>query len=300
MRNLLITRILIAGVMISRNAPHMRAAWRKVRLLRTPEHDCCSTSWPLVSPGTRLRLSARAFSGSVRDPYRVLGLIPGATKEEVKRAYRKKAMEFHPDKPGGDEAKFKEATAAMERILKGGAQQSHPGFDFHAHQGAGFPGAAPPGFEDIFREMEEMARDIERQAAQSRAGRAGSATGGRAGARQGGGAGAFVVSQFQSTVQNPDGSVVTRIQRQWSDGRVEVEETQGAGGMSKEDAERMNKQMRSLLFKVAGTALSGFANAVAARAVDNAKRSVGSLFSRLNPFDSSGNPDSGREGKKKR
>ena len=36
------------------------------------------------------------------DPYRVLGLKPGASEEEVKRAYRQQAKKYHPDKNPGD------------------------------------------------------------------------------------------------------------------------------------------------------------------------------------------------------
>lgn len=52
-----------------------------------------------------------------RDYYEVLGIQKGASQEEIKKAFRKKAVELHPDKSSGDEAKFKELNEAYE-VLK--------------------------------------------------------------------------------------------------------------------------------------------------------------------------------------
>ena len=52
-----------------------------------------------------------------RDYYEVLGVDKNATPEQIKKAYRKKAIEFHPDRnPGNKEAeeKFKEAAEAYD------------------------------------------------------------------------------------------------------------------------------------------------------------------------------------------
>ena len=55
----------------------------------------------------------------IQDPYKVLGLSPGASDEEVKKAYRRLAMKYHPDRNPGDEAaarKMQEINAAYEQI----------------------------------------------------------------------------------------------------------------------------------------------------------------------------------------
>ena len=69
-----------------------------------------------------------------KDPYQVLGLSPGASDEEVKKAYRKLAMKYHPDRnPGDEEAarKMQEINAAYDAIKnpeKVGPRQSYGGY----------------------------------------------------------------------------------------------------------------------------------------------------------------------------
>ena len=54
---------------------------------------------------------------SERDYYEVLGVSKTASEDEIKKAFRKAAVKYHPDKEGGDEAKFKEVNEAYE-VLK--------------------------------------------------------------------------------------------------------------------------------------------------------------------------------------
>jgi molecular chaperone DnaJ len=68
-----------------------------------------------------------------RDYYEILGVSKTATAEEIKRAYRKQAMEHHPDKHGGDDAKFKELGEAYD-VLKD--PQKRAGYDQFGHAGA--------------------------------------------------------------------------------------------------------------------------------------------------------------------
>ena len=56
-----------------------------------------------------------------RDYYEVLGVEKNASADEIKKAYRKLAIKYHPDKNPGDkeaEEKFKEAAAAWHRSMR--------------------------------------------------------------------------------------------------------------------------------------------------------------------------------------
>jgi len=69
-----------------------------------------------------------------KDYYEILGISKTASDDEIKKAYRKAAVKFHPDKEGGDEAKFKEVSEAYE-VLKDGAKRQR--YDQFGHAGVG-------------------------------------------------------------------------------------------------------------------------------------------------------------------
>jgi len=69
-----------------------------------------------------------------RDYYEVLGVSKGASADEIKKAFRKSAVKYHPDKEGGDEKKFKEANEAYD-VLKD--QQKRQRYDQFGHAGVG-------------------------------------------------------------------------------------------------------------------------------------------------------------------
>lgn len=69
-----------------------------------------------------------------RDYYEVLGVSKDASADEIKKAFRKAAVQHHPDKEGGDETKFKEINEAYE-VLKD--QQKRQRYDQFGHAGVG-------------------------------------------------------------------------------------------------------------------------------------------------------------------
>ena len=98
---------------------------------------------------------------SKRDYYEVLGVERSATETDIKKAYRKLALRYHPDKNPGDkeaEEKFKEAAEAYD-VLRDDKKRSI--YDQYGHQGlegAGFSGFG--GFEDIFSSFGDIFEDF--------------------------------------------------------------------------------------------------------------------------------------------
>lgn len=81
---------------------------------------------------------------SKRDYYEVLGISKDASADEIKKAFRKAAIAHHPDKEGGDEAKFKEVNEAYE-VLKDPSKKQR--YDQFGHAGVGGSGGGGNPFE---------------------------------------------------------------------------------------------------------------------------------------------------------
>ena len=87
-----------------------------------------------------------------RDYYEVLGVARGANEQEIKSAYRKLALQFHPDRNPDDpeaEEKFKEASEAYAVLVDG---QKRAAYDRFGHAGlgsSGFGGFDPSAFQDF-------------------------------------------------------------------------------------------------------------------------------------------------------
>ena len=97
---------------------------------------------------------------SKRDYYEVLGVARGASADDIKRAYRKLALQFHPDKnPGNAEAeeKFKEAAEAYE-VLSSPEKKAR--YDQFGHAGVGGAGQGFGNVDDIFEHFGSIFEDI--------------------------------------------------------------------------------------------------------------------------------------------
>ena len=98
-----------------------------------------------------------------RDYYEVLGVGRGASLDEIKKAYRKLAVQYHPDKnPGNKEAeeKFKEATEAYEVLSDPKKRETYDQFGFAGIEGMGGAGGTPHDFSSVFRDFEDIFGDF--------------------------------------------------------------------------------------------------------------------------------------------
>jgi len=96
-------------------------------------------------------LARRSFSTN-QSPHEILGIPQGASKDEIKKAYRKLALKYHPDRPEGDEAKFKQISAAYDQLTNPNKTRSP-----FANPGQGAPG--PFGQQQYYQEYSRAEAD---------------------------------------------------------------------------------------------------------------------------------------------
>ena len=96
---------------------------------------------------------------SKRDYYEVLGVAKGASADEIKKAYRKVAMQYHPDRNPGDKAaeeKFKEAAEAYEILSDSDRKAQYDRFGHAGMRGNGGGGGHYSNMEDIFSQFGDI------------------------------------------------------------------------------------------------------------------------------------------------
>src|ERR1700682_609650 len=99
-----------------------------------------------------------------RDYYEILGIVKSASADEIKKSYRKVAMQYHPDRNPGDksaEEKFKEAAEAYEVLSDTNkkAQYDRYGHAGVSGNGRGHSGGAGMNMEDIFSQFGDIFGD---------------------------------------------------------------------------------------------------------------------------------------------
>src|SRR6478752_1507391 len=104
---------------------------------------------------------------SKRDYYEILSVTKTATVDEIKKSYRKVAMQFHPDRNPGDKAaeeKFKEAAEAYEVLSDADKRAQydrfgHSGGSGNGRGGGGYSGGAGMNMDDIFSQFGDIFGD---------------------------------------------------------------------------------------------------------------------------------------------
>lgn len=94
-----------------------------------------------------------------RDYYEILGVSKSASQEEIKKAYRKVAIKYHPDKNPGDaqaEENFKEAAEAYEVLSDQEKRQRYDRFGHQGMNGGGFGGGGGMNMDDIFSQFGDI------------------------------------------------------------------------------------------------------------------------------------------------
>jgi molecular chaperone DnaJ len=94
-----------------------------------------------------------------RDYYEVLGVSRNSTKEEIKKAYRKLAMQYHPDRnPGNKESeeKFKEAAEAYEILSHDDKRNNYDRFGHEGVRGSAFGSSGFSSVNDIFSHFSDI------------------------------------------------------------------------------------------------------------------------------------------------
>lgn len=88
----------------------------------------------------RMEYDEHHHNAMAKDYYHILGVTKTASDEDIKKAYRRLAHQYHPDKPGGDEGKFKEINEAYQVLSDKNRRAHYDRFGTAEAAGGGFGG----------------------------------------------------------------------------------------------------------------------------------------------------------------
>jgi len=104
--------------------------------------------------------SEREQYNSMKNYYDILGITKNASEDEIKKAFRSLAHKYHPDKKGGDEAKFKEVSEAYAVLSDKKRRAEYDAYG-RTFNGTGAGGFDFSGFADAFRGFENGQGGVE-------------------------------------------------------------------------------------------------------------------------------------------
>lgn len=141
----------------------MRHVSRRLSLGRWPVPAFRAGAVPLALRGHGLGFRSFA-SASETDPYKILGVDRNASQEDIKKAYKKQAMKWHPDRQAPEkreeaQKRFSQVANAYETLTDAKKRQDYDMGGFPSHGGPGGPTGYPAGgcnqaaAEDLFRQV---------------------------------------------------------------------------------------------------------------------------------------------------
>lgn len=129
------------GACAARTVASVSAAYARLGRARVEEKD--GFEFKRQSSFTSHRAYAAAAAATAEDDFSILGVKPGCTEDELKKAYRREALKWHPDRHVGDaekakaEARFKRISAAYQTLsAPGGRERASYGYSSASSSGA--------------------------------------------------------------------------------------------------------------------------------------------------------------------
>ena len=129
------------GAYAARTVASVSAAYARLGRARVAEKD--GFEFKRQSSFTSHRAYAAAAAAASEDDFSILGVKPGCTEDELKKAYRREALKWHPDRHVGDvekakaEARFKRISAAYQTLsAPGGRERASYGYSSASSSGA--------------------------------------------------------------------------------------------------------------------------------------------------------------------